>query len=114
MDQDVYRNDDVATYLDSQFVLVKLNAESPSSLTFKGKHYTETSLASYLGITSYPTTVFAETDGTLITPVAGYIEARSFLDVCKFFGDGFYKKMSWKEYQDNKGNQEKERNSEKK
>jgi thioredoxin-related protein len=113
MDQDVYRNEEVAAYLDRQFVLVKLNAESSNPLTFEGKPYTEMSLASSIGINSYPTTVFAETDGSIITPVAGYIEAGSFLEVCKFIGDGFYKKMSWQEFQENKGKEEKGERSEK-
>ncbi len=102
MDSDVYQVDSISRYLDSQYVLVRLNAESPASLKYKETNYTESSFASYMGVSSYPTTIFAEPDGQLITPVAGYIEANSFLEVCRFFGDGYYKKMSWQDFQNRK------------
>ncbi len=99
MDKDVYGNDSVAQYLNQHFILVKLDAESQEKVTYNGKPLTERALAEYFGVAAYPTTVFLESDGKLVSPVEGYIEAETFLDVTKFIGESLYKKMTWKEYQ---------------
>jgi thioredoxin-related protein len=109
MDQDVYGNELVSKYLSEQYVLVKLNAESPLEATYNDKKLTEREVAGGFGVNSYPTTLFLDEKGGFITPLAGFIPPEKFIDVVKFIGENYYEKMSWDEYQkQNKADTKKE------
>src|SRR5215510_179475 len=58
LDKDTYGNEKVMEYLNQEYVVIKLNAESDSKLTYKDKSYTEASIAQAFGITGYPTIIF--------------------------------------------------------
>ena len=99
LDKDTYSNGKVMDYLSSQYVVIKLNAESKNKVTFKDKEYSEAGIAQALGATGYPTIVFFESSGEPITSIPGYVDAERFLPVITFIGDGLYKSMTWEEYQ---------------
>ncbi|HTK81394.1 MAG TPA: thioredoxin fold domain-containing protein [Bacteroidota bacterium] len=98
LDKDTYGNEKVMDYLNSQYVVIKLNAESATKLNFKDKEYSEAGMAQALGATGYPTIVFFDGKGEPITSIPGYVDAERFLPILTFIGDDSYKSMTWEEY----------------
>src|SRR5512141_2241869 len=84
MDADTYGNAALASYLRSKYVLVKLNAESGTQITYKGKRMSEQELAGAFGVTGYPTTLFLKSNGDAITGYPGYADAKNFQNVASF------------------------------
>lgn len=100
MDAEAYSNSEVKKLLEDNFILVKLNAEGKNKLTYNGKQYTEEELSYYFEVFSFPTTIFLEPDGKLITfsydsypmkNVPGYIKTDEFKKLLIYFRDGKYK-----------------------
>ncbi len=98
MDEEVYANKDIATYLADRYLVVKLDAESDSKIDYNDMAMTEMDLARAFGIDGYPATIFMRPDGKAITLVPGYIRAETFLKVIKYIGENHYEKMKWEEY----------------
>ena len=100
MDKDSYSNNLIKDLIKENFVYVKLDAESSSSVTYNGKSYTGTDLAAYFQVSGYPTHVFLEPDGKIIefsydnykmNNLPGYYKATDFKKVLEFIRDEKYK-----------------------
>lgn len=102
MDKEVYEDKNVVNYLSKSYVLVKLNAESATQVSYKGQTTSEREIAGMFGVSGYPTTLFLNAEGEFLTPVPGFVPADRFLDIAKFIGDNYYEKMNWDEYQKQK------------
>jgi thioredoxin-related protein len=100
MDKEVFANGTIAPYLSEQFVLVKLNAESAARVSYKDSRSSEMELAREFGVTGYPTCLFLEPNGDLITVVPGYVKADDFFAVLKYFAESHYKKIDWQVFYD--------------
>lgn len=100
MDKETFNHTSVASYLDTQYVLVKLNAESGSKLKYKEEEYTEQSISRAFGVSGYPTMVFLDSKGEIITVYPGYVKADDFLPMIKFIGEEIYTNMKWDAYID--------------
>ena len=98
MDKDVYEDGKVIEYLSKHYVTVKLNAESPAMTHYKDKSLSERELASAFGVTGYPTTLFLEPGGELITSVSSYYPADRFINIARFIGGDHYKTMKFEEF----------------
>jgi thioredoxin-related protein len=98
MDKDVYGNGEIREYLKKHYVSVKLNAESSAKHDVAGSSKSETEIARGFGISSYPTTVFLNSQGELITSVAGYIKADMFTIVLEYIGEDHYKSVKWDDF----------------
>lgn len=98
MDKSTYGDAEVAAYVQANFVPVKLNAESQEMRQISSKNLTDAELASAYGVSGYPTTVFANSDGTPITSMDGYIKAADFKTVLRFIAEDRYRAMSFEEY----------------
>jgi thioredoxin-related protein len=103
LDKEVYTDEKVAGYLDSHYVLVKLNAESGKKVAYKGEKLSETEIAQGFGVTGYPTLIFLEPNGDAINRIPGFLTAEQIMPILHFIGEGHYKKMSWLEYQQKNG-----------
>ncbi len=103
MDKDTYSDESVRGYLNKKYVLVKLNAESNNKETIDTTEVTDAQLASAFGVNGYPTTVFLSSDGRPITAAPGYMKPAEFLNVLKYIGDDYYKKMEFPEYLKSQG-----------
>jgi len=88
MDHDVYSRDDVREYLSRHFVAVRLDAESPSAVSYDSRRYTESSLAARFRVSGYPTTIFLKPNGEHLVNVPGYVQADRFLLLLQYIGDG--------------------------
>ena len=99
MDREVYARADVNDYLASHFVAIKLNAESPDTVTYKGRSLTARSLASSFDVSGYPTTIFLAANGEHLVSVPGYVEPGRFLLLLRWIGDGHMERgVKWDDY----------------
>jgi thioredoxin-related protein len=82
------------------FTVIKLNADSPDKFTYNKKEYTSSELAKQFGGTGYPTFVFMNPDGSVISfkyngdntsNISGFIGADDFVDMLNFFAQDKYK-----------------------
>ena len=98
MDSDVYTNEGVGKVIASNFIAVKLNAESSKALAYNGEKIDETTFARAMGVTGYPTTVFLEPGARPITKIPGFVEAKEFAQILRFIGKDHYKTKTFDEY----------------
>jgi thioredoxin-related protein len=108
MDKDTFQNEEVATYMNANFYMVKLDGEGKEEIVYKGKTfkfvpsgrkgYHEFAAALMNGKLSYPTTVFLDEKLNMLSPVPGYQKPGPFLNIAKFFGDNIYLEKDWKTY----------------
>jgi thioredoxin-related protein len=98
MDKDVYANAEIKAYLEKNFVLAKLNAESLKQHTLDSATVTEAQISKAFGITGYPTTLFLNNEGKAITLIPGYIKVDVFKNVLIFINEEFYKTTSWDDF----------------
>jgi thioredoxin-related protein len=98
MDVHTYANAEVAGYLQKRYVVVKLNAESDRTLTYKGRQYTERELAAAFGIDGYPSTLFLRADGEPITIYPGFADAKQFMNVLSFIAEDHYLTTTFQDY----------------
>jgi len=107
MDKNTYSNPEIIEYINSHFHAVRFNAESKDTTYFKGKAYTyqeglrcnQIAYSILNGKMGYPTTAFLSPDGDVLSPVPGYLELESIKPLLKYYGEGFYKGMTWESFQ---------------
>jgi len=98
MDKETYADAGVVEYLNRYFVVIKLDAESSSKLTYKGETYTEQELAGAFGITGYPSIIFLKGNGDPITTYPGYADAAKFQKVISFIAEDHYLTKKFEDY----------------
>ena len=106
MDKKTYSNKQVAAYVQDKFYPVKLDAETRSVITWKGKEYRfnagyrSNEFAVYLthGQLEFPTTIIIPPGGEP-QAIPGYMEPKELELLVKYFGEGKYDKLSFDEYQ---------------
>jgi thioredoxin-related protein len=99
MDSEVFSSADVKSAL-SDFVFIKLDANGESKYNYGKKEYSSGELAKQFGGTGYPTFVFMNSDGSVISfkyngesasSVSGFIGADDFVEMLDFFKQGKYR-----------------------
>lgn len=99
LDKESYGSKEIKEIIEEDFILVKLNAESSAKVKYKGKDYSEESLAVYFQATGYPTTVFLEPNGDVIEyfydkfkmrNLPGYFPKKEFKKILEYFRDEKY------------------------
>jgi thioredoxin-related protein len=88
MDADVYARPEIRDYLARYFVTVKLDAEGSDPASFEGKAFNSRSLASRLGVSGYPVTIFLRSAGDHPVSVPGYVDAERFMLVLRYVNEG--------------------------
>ncbi|GAB3815618.1 hypothetical protein GCM10028895_09970 [Pontibacter rugosus] len=107
MDKDTFSDPKVAALINKHFYAVKLDAEGKTPITLDGHTYTfkpaykshELAVALLQGQMSYPTTVYLDEKMNMITPVPGYMNAKSFSQVLRYIGEEHHKNMTWQEFE---------------
>jgi thioredoxin-related protein len=108
LDQDTFSNPVITEILNTKFYPVKLNAEGSGSITFQGKTYIndgksgkahQLAVELLQGRLSYPTVVFLNEKGQMLTPVPGYRVAKDMEVLLSYFAGKEYEKESWEDYQ---------------
>ena len=100
MDANTFSNPKVAEYVNKKYYAVKLDAESNKTFEYKGKQITERELAGQIfRVTGYPTTIYLDENLEILSPVSGYLEVPIFEKILKFYGEDYYKKQSWPDFE---------------
>ncbi len=103
MDAETYTDKKVKEYLESKFVIIKLNAEGSENITYSGQKISPPQFAQQMGITGYPATLFLKKNGEPITVLPGYSEPGMFIHVLSFIAEHQYEKKSFDKYLAEKG-----------
>ena len=99
MDKNTFSNHKVAAYLNKRFYSIKLNAEKPDTVHYKGVAMTNAALAARIfHATSYPTTVYLEGDETLLQPIPGYQAPNDLYRIIHYIGENHYKTTNWEDF----------------
>lgn len=98
MDKDTYGHADVVKYAKSKLIMSKVDAESQEKTRFKDRELTYQQLALGLGVRGYPTTMFFDSNGELITSISSYLTAEQFIPILEFLSDGHYKNMKYEAF----------------
>jgi thioredoxin-related protein len=107
MDKSTFTDPAVVAYINKNYYAVKLDAEGKKPITLNGHTYTfkpeykahELAVALLQGQMSYPTTVYLDEKFNMLTPVPGYIDAKTFHKILTYFGDNHHKSMTWQEFE---------------
>ena len=99
LDQDVYTDDDVQAYLADNFELARMDIENRETVDFFDFRLPTAWLASGLGITSTPTTIFMDAaSGEVITRLPGYADQETFLYALQYVREGAYAEISFNDW----------------
>ena len=80
MDKETFTDKAVIAYINKNFYAVKMNAENTQrTFTFRGKEYTEASMARAMRVSSYPNFVIMDAGMENITQYPGYRQPDPFL-----------------------------------
>jgi thioredoxin-related protein len=107
MDKKTYSNPQVIKYIQENFYPVKIDAETKQSLSWLGKTYrynasarmNDYSIFLTHGQLSFPTTVFIPVEGMEPQAIPGYLEVPDMELLLKYFGEGYYGKQAFSDYQ---------------
>ncbi|MEM1096587.1 MAG: DUF255 domain-containing protein [Bacteroidota bacterium] len=101
---DVYTDDAVRDYVNQTFVMTRLDLDQANdTLDFRGYTLSSQILASSLGATSTPTTVFLAPDKEYITRLPGFHQPPFFMQVLSFVGSDAVFETTFDEYLDAQG-----------
>jgi thioredoxin-related protein len=92
MDRESYSRAEVRDFLGHRFVTVRLDAESPTQLRYRGEELSTRALVSHFRVTGYPTTIFLASNGEHVVTVPGYVPPGRFLVLLRYIGDGHYER----------------------
>ncbi len=95
MDQEVYTDDAVQAYLADHFTATRLDLEDDTPVQFFDAEVTYMQLGQAMGITGTPTTVFVDTDGSLITKLPGFTNADTYLLALRYVREKAYETMAF-------------------
>ncbi|MGM0636204.1 MAG: thioredoxin family protein [Bacteroidota bacterium] len=116
MDKKTFSNPDVATYINKNFYPVKFNAEGTETVFYNDFEYTNPNhnpdkkgrnaqhlFAGALKVRAYPTIVFFDENGKVISPVPGYQTVEKIEIYLKMIASDDYKEVDtpekWEAYQ---------------
>lgn len=112
MEKNTFAQPDIARYINENYYAVKFNAEGSEKVSFQNKDFNnpkfdpnkkstqrgvQHQFARYLNVTSYPTTVFMDEDGKMITGLVGYFEAVDVEPYLALIATKEYKKVKTQE-----------------
>lgn len=100
MERETYGNPEVANYLTDNFVLAKVNGESPNKLHWHGEELSERQFARKVGVTGYPATYFMKPDAEMLGGVPGFIRPPDFMVYSRYVATRWYQRGGIKDYVD--------------
>lgn len=108
LDQETFSNPVVADILNTRFYPVKFDAEGKANISFQGRSFIndgksgnahQLAVALLKGQLSYPTVVFLNEKGQLLSPVPGYRTAKDMEELLSFFAEKAYEKQNFQDFQ---------------
>lgn len=112
MDKNTFTDPVIIEKMNKYFYAVKLDAEMRDTVRAGGKLYVnagpagsrsshQLAIALLNGKMSYPTTVYLDENINMLSPVPGYMKPADMEPILDFYGENYYKTVSWEEYQKN-------------
>lgn len=107
LDADTFSDPIIAKYLNENYYPVKFDAESKEPVTFMGREFIndgksgkshQMAIALLQGKMSYPTVVFLNEKGQLVSPVPGYKNPKEFEPILVFFAEKKYLTTKWEDF----------------
>ncbi|MEO0558684.1 MAG: thioredoxin fold domain-containing protein [Bacteroidota bacterium] len=98
MDRETYTNDAVQAYLGTHYEATRVDLESQEVVQFFEHTVSMAALANALQVSATPTTVFVDSDGSLITKMPGFQDAETFLHALRYVKEEAYEHVSFAEY----------------
>ncbi|HEY1407261.1 MAG TPA: thioredoxin fold domain-containing protein [Spirochaetota bacterium] len=98
MDKEVFSNKDIAARLAREFVTVRVDAESATPLTYKGKTMETRQFTVLAGVEGYPTLIVFDPKGTPVASLNGFVDATIFGVYLDYLAKGEYRKQSFEDY----------------
>jgi thioredoxin-related protein len=100
MDKKTYTDSHIIQYLNQKFYAVKFDAEGKDTVEYKGKEYSyvpslQCNQFAYKllnGNMGYPTTVFMNATGEVLSPVPGYLDAPTLESLLRYYGERNHEK----------------------
>lgn len=100
----VYSSQRVSTIIKDHFYATKVNAFSDETITYNGDELTKQEFANHFNISSYPTILFLDSAGEIITLQSGFIEHDTFNKLLVFVGSDAYKRIEFDQFSFNRDN----------
>lgn len=98
MAAETYPNQTVKEKIEEYFYVVRLNAESQNKIRFNDTDFTEEELAAAFGVSSFPSTVFIDTNGDPLGIQPGFMDSSIFSSLVAFVGSDAYKTQSYEQF----------------
>ncbi len=105
-----FKNSEIVNYINSNFYPVKFNAETRSTVTYKGKQYNFIKDENYFvneltpfllnGKMSYPGAVILDESANVVSVRNGYTESGYLELVLNYYGSNSYKQMKLEDFDD--------------
>lgn len=93
-----FKDTNVIGELNKNWAIIKVNAESKEQYTANGTAKTGVELARAHKVTGYPTLVFFNKKGEVITSLPGYAGPEDFYKILTYFSTESYKTVKFKDY----------------
>ena len=111
LDRNTFSNADVAAYINEHFYAVKFNAEGNETVSINAQTFANPKFdpsktrgrnsvhqfARFMRVSAYPTMLFIESDGTLITNLKGYRTPQQLEPFLKLYGTDLWKTVDSQE-----------------
>lgn len=98
LDSEVYPDSTVKMNMNNFYHSVRLDGESEEMISFNGETMTKFEFAQELGVRSYPTILFIDSEGELILQINGYMPVNDFQSMLVYIGEEAYKRTEFHEY----------------
>ena len=98
MDRETYADDAIQAYLAEHYVSTRLDLESDEVVPFFEYEVPMRVLGDALQISGTPTSVFVDSDGSLITKMPGFVPADQFLLALQYVREEAYELQSFEEF----------------
>jgi len=100
----VYSSERVSGIIKQHFYAAKINAFSEEIITYNGQQMSKKEFALQFNISSYPTILFLDSAGEIITLQSGFIEHDTFNKLLVFVGTDAYKRIEFDQFSLNQNN----------
>lgn len=114
MDKNTFANPYIAKYINENYYAVKFDVEGDEKVNFQGKDFNNPKsdldkkytgrihqFARYLNVINYPTTIFIDEYGKMVTGLVGYFEAVDMEPYLEFIATKEYKRLKTQEQWEN-------------